>query len=454
MSRLAATLLLAVALVAAGLAVDRLVEPVEAVGTPAAEVASGSWMCPHGGGAGWTTTVSVANPGERPARIRLSTFDEGSATRGDVVTVEPGTEVFLDAPSATREASSMVEFFDGWVAAGWTSVANGEELGLSSEPCVATSSPTSLLPDNTTLEGESAYVVVMNPFASDAVFSLQATTPDRRIRPEAWADVVLPAGRSQAFHLNPQALGEEVVAIEVTVSIGRVAASALGVSAAGGVRSSIGVPGLATSTALLPGGGDAGTTSLVVLNAGDRGATIGATAVGTTGDPPLELPHEVLPAESAATFLYTIADPGVLSVSIEDDAGGVALVRRSGAPSGDRGSVAATALPGPAWVLPSVRLGSNALGMTVYLANPGDTDVTVVLTPLGLDAAGSPSEVVVPAGGMLAVPGLSGGTGSSILATSAEGDFVPVVGSTGGVVPSFALAMGVPVPERWLPGTP
>jgi hypothetical protein len=451
MSRLGASLMVALALVAAALAVDRLVEPAGAEPTPADEVASGSWLCPHGGGEGWTTTISVANPGDEPARVRLTTYDESIAVEGDVVTVDPGTEVFLDAPSPSREASSMVEFFDGWVAAGWTSVADGEELGLASEPCMATTSPSYLLPDNTTLEGESAFVVVMNPFASDAVFSLQATTPDRRIRPDAWGDVVLPAGTSRAFHLNPQALGEETVAIDVTVSIGRVGASAMGVTAAGGVRSTVGVPGLGTSTVALPGGGDGGSTSLVVFNAGDRGATVGATAVGTTGEPPLELPHEVLPSESAATFLYTIADPGVLAVTVEDDAGGVALVRRSGAPSGDRGSVAATALPGPAWVLPSVRQGSNALGMTVYLANTGDADVTVELTPLGPDTAGSPSVVVVPAGGMIAVPGLGGGTGASILATSSDGDFVPVVGSTGGVVPSFALAMGVPIPRAWLP---
>ena len=61
-------LTLAVALVVAVVAVgfDRLGVREPAGAAPGA-VASGTWLCPHGGGDGYTGTVFLANPGDEAA---------------------------------------------------------------------------------------------------------------------------------------------------------------------------------------------------------------------------------------------------------------------------------------------------------------------------------------------------------------------------------------------------
>ena len=89
--------------------------------------------------------------------------------------------------------------------------------------------PTWFAPDGTTEQGEDAYLVVMNPFAVDAVFDVVLFTPKRApIRNSALTDHVLRPGKSVAFRLNAFAEGEAAVGAEVDVSFGRVAVSSAG----------------------------------------------------------------------------------------------------------------------------------------------------------------------------------------------------------------------------------
>ena len=79
----------------------------------------------------------------------------------------------------------------------------GGEIGVGAEPCAPATSPTWFAPDGTTEQGEDAYLVVMNPFAVDAVFDVVLLTPKRApIRSSELTDHVLRPGKSVAFRLN------------------------------------------------------------------------------------------------------------------------------------------------------------------------------------------------------------------------------------------------------------
>src|SRR6266511_5792950 len=88
---------------------------------------SGAWYCPHGGGpAGWSANLSITNPGDREVAVRVRDMTKkGSADPRDL-TVPPRTRISVNVPSYHREASTEVEYFGGWVAAGWVAVATGE----------------------------------------------------------------------------------------------------------------------------------------------------------------------------------------------------------------------------------------------------------------------------------------------------------------------------------------
>ena len=149
----------------------------------------------------------------------------------------PQATVSVSVPAKGREASTYVEYFDGWVAASWVTQGGGGEIGVGAEPCAAATGPTWFAPDGTTEQGEDAYLVVMNPFAVDAVFDVVLFTPKRApIRNSALTDHVLRPGKSVAFRLNAFAEGEAAVGAEVDVSLGRVAVSSLGITRDGGIR--------------------------------------------------------------------------------------------------------------------------------------------------------------------------------------------------------------------------
>ena len=111
----------------------------------------------------------------------------------------------------------------------------GGEIGVGAEPCAPAHGPTWYAPDGTTEQGEDAYLIVMNPFAVDAVFDVVLFTPKRApIRNSALTDRVLRPGRSVAFRLNAFAEGEPALGAQVDVSLGRVAVSSWGSPATAG----------------------------------------------------------------------------------------------------------------------------------------------------------------------------------------------------------------------------
>ena len=450
-------LIVTAAVVVAAAYVQREVEARPLEEGPAGAAPSGAWFCPHGGGPeDWEVVLELANPGGEPVPVRIRDLGARKSTTPKDYTVEPGTTLQVPVSAEGRERASTVEYFGGWVAAGLVSHAGGGEGGVAAEPCVPEASHRWLLPDGATQENDDDYVVVMNPFATDAVFSLTLLTEHREpIRTEDWTNVTLKPFHSAAFRLSTKALGETTVSTIVDVSVGRVAAATLGVSEAGGIRSAVGLLG-AQPVAILPGGFDQGRTDLVVMNGGPDRTGLSGELSDPEGSQPVAAFAESSPAGgSARTITLTTGSPS--SVSFAADGEDVAVVRRTYGIASDQGATAGAPRASSAWIVLPAVYGSPAHPGLV-LTNPGDATATVTLSVLpGGEAPGpGPVTVEVPAGRTVQAPKrfVEAAPRSAVLAVATTGTFVPAASSYSrgreGIA-AFAVAVGVTIPTGWVP---
>jgi hypothetical protein len=427
---------------------------------------SGVWYCPHGGGSGWRGFVAVTNPGDTTVSIRVRSMSRHGPGVPQVMTVEPHSRVAVDVPTGSREAATQVEYFGGWVAAGWVTTAPGgpapastgnaggggggesgsptskaTEEGVAAESCASAAGRLWYLPDGTTTEGQEDYVEVMNPFGTEAVFRLRLVAEGREVDA---GDLSLPAGSSMAVHVNQRALGEQTVAAIIEASIGRVAAASLGIDDAGGIRSAIGVQ-TTVADPVIPAAGDAGGTEISFVNPVHHGISYGVDFLSRDGRH-LALPkgQRVGPVASRTETL-TATGPGAISL-VPDDGATVAAARRTLGIRGDQGSTPALD-PARAWLLTSPAASSSAT-VQVALANTGAEPVRITLTPVGGSSA--PTTVTVPPDSSLAVS-LSGDPQASVVAEAAGGTFLAVETSTERTGVGYSAAAGVPIPPQWVP---
>ncbi len=455
--QLLVALLVLAGVVGTALYLDREVgaRPLEAARV--AGVPSGAWFCPHGGGSkNWDVRLQLANPGDEPVPVRVRSITSARPVAAEDHVVEPGTTLVVPVPGDGRESSTSVEYFGGFVAAGWLSHAGDDASGVAAEPCLPDSSRRWLLPDGASLEENDDYVIVMNPYATDAVVSLTLLSERRDpVQTEEWTNVTLKPFHSRAFKLNDEALGETTVATVIDVSVGRVAAATLGISDSGGIRSSIGLPAGAT-TQILPGAADAGRTDLPVMSAGLDRVTLSGTILEPEASQPLAALADAAPGgESARTIPLTTGTPTTLVVHAEGP--DVAFARRTFGVASDQASTAGATEPADAWiVLPSV-IGQPS-HPAIALANPGDEPAMVTLSALPVGGAGAPEPVTVtvpPLSTVLAPKGFVAETSTaSVMVLASSGTVVPAsasyaLGREG--FATFAVAVGVQIPSPWVP---
>lgn len=429
-------------------------DAVAAVGHP-----SGAWFCPHGGGAGWEVTLELANPGPDPVDVRVTQLSEGRPDRGALLSVAPGAQLQLPFQANDRGSGSVVEFFDGWVAAGWVAHAGGTEAGVAAEPCIDEAARRWYVPDGVTLQDDDAWVIVMNPFASPAVVSVSYETTGRgEITTADLTNVPIRPYRVEAFHLNTDAEGEPAVGTLVTVPGGRVAVASLGLFDDGGVRSAMG-QSRASPRAILPASSDQGRSDLLVMNTSDRDADLSGSLVDADASRDIEAVLNAIaeaPAAAGSSIAYSLTTDGPAAVDLSVPAG-VAVARRTFGVSADQGSTVAADVPHAAWVLlPAVAGGPSKPGLV--LANPGDepAEVTLSFLSAGSDPPPDPITMTVPAGRSVNAPRefLDLKPRSAVLALASSGTFVPAfasysLGREG--VAAYAVSLGVPVPAAWVP---
>lgn len=421
---------------------------------PAGTSVSGAWFCPHGGGPKeWKATLFLANPGEAPVAVRVTSISAKKPGKPESVTVPPQTTVSVPVPAEGREASAYVEYFDGWVAASWVTQGGGGEIGVGAEPCAPATSPTWFAPDGTTEQGEDAYLVVMNPFAVDAVFDVVLLTPKRApIRSTELTDRVLRPGKSLAVRLNAFDEGDPAVGAEVNVSLGRVAVSSLGITRDGGIRSVIGTVQTGPQ-AFLPLGGGAGQSTMDLMVPGEGQVGFGATLLsGGAPVPAGGLAEASQNPASARPYPVTFSGPSSVDVVAQGDGSFAATLRSIGV-GNDAGATGGAAAPASDWVVLPAIAGEPARPRIV-LVNPGNTSVTVTLHALvsQSDAPTADATMTIPAGSVGQVPAgfLEGLHDSAIEIRSSGGDILALAASTSlGVkgLSTYALALGVAIPN-------
>lgn len=447
-----AAVLVPVLLIAGAVYADRELTPTFEPAT-AVQPRSGAWFCPHGGGReGWEVELQVANPGTRNATVRIRSLGQDKPAEPETFDIEPGGFLRIPVSASGRERSSMVEWFGQWVAVGWLAHAGGDEGGVAAEPCAPGAGGRWYLPDGTTdIEDDDDYVVVMNPFAREAVFSITLLSERKEpVQHGSLTDVVLRPFRSAAFNLNDVVLGEPTVSALVRVSVGRVAAATVGVSGTGGIRSALGYLGQPPETLTFPGGADAGRTQLVVMSAGTTdGERVSLEGEVLGEDEPQTfagLADASMPAASARTFPATTS--GATSVLFAVAGEEVATVRRTFGVVSDQAAVTG-AVPAASWiVLPAVAGEPSNPGLV--LVNPGTEPAVVTLGFLSPGPA-EPVEVTVPPGRTVEVPAafVQGAPETGVSATATSGTFIPAAASYSlgheGFA-TYAVALGIPIP--------
>ena len=450
-----ALLLLAVVVVG-GVYLQREVGPKASAAASSEAAPSGAWFCPHGGGAEWAVTLELANPGTTPVQVRVTGLSGSKPSKPQSLTVPPEAEIMVHEAAEERDSASFIEYFGGWVAAGWVIHAGGGEKGVAAEPCLPQAAEQWFVPDGLTTERQDAYVVIMNPFATHAIFTLTLYTQKRApITAGAWTNVVLGPHRSRAFRLNATALGEGAVSTLVDVKVGRVAAASLGLSELGGIRSSIGVAGSPPQRTILPAGFAQGASTLVAMNTGDARPELEVTLLSKKTSQPLgSLVQNAPNAGSSQPYPVTMEGPS--AIDVRSTPGTVVALRTLGV-SADQGSTGGASAPAGAWVvLPSIAGTPAHPGL--ILTNPGDAPAVVKLSllPSAPGVVPPPVTVTIQPGRVVAGPKLfvTDKPFAAILATAESGTLVPAaasysLGQDGNA--TYAVSVGVPIPNIWVP---
>jgi hypothetical protein len=395
--------------------------------------------------------VVVSNPGARPITVRITTFGAKGITAERTEVIPGATQVYRPVPSKHAGAATQVEYFGGWIGAGWVTQRTDPDAALAASRCAASPSPKWYLPDLPTGRGQRASMVVMNPFAEDAVIDVTLRT-DRRaaVRPGQLTALVVPAKTSRAIDVNAfllQAPAERIVGGEVEVEVGRVVAAAVDGSGAG-LASEIAVDD-AASTSNLPIAGVEAASTLAVLNPRQRRSDLSVVAQNDQRQQVVSgVEGESVGPQSAKAVPVSATDAAGVGVEATNHVG-VAVQRRATGTGGD------PVLVGPAvsgerrWLVLSTLPPAGGRSLLV-LQNPGDTLAQVrveLIGPTGPIAA-SPSNVQLPAGRalFLDVSRLADGEPVTALVTTSGGTIVVGASSYGPGGAGFAATLGIPIP--------
>jgi hypothetical protein len=412
---------------------------------------SGIWICPHGGGADLSVALFLANPGSDTVTARVTQLGARTPSRPTDLDVPPGSTVRVNLEPEERGAATAVEFFGGWIGAGWVSFT---DEGVAAEPCAAEASQHWYLADGSTELGEDSSVILANPFSSPAVLDVVLYTTDQPpIRESSWTELVVPARRSVALRLSSMVKGEPVVAATIEVSVGRVAAASLVVSDRTTVRSSLGWT-LPASGAIFPAMKGSGQAELLLLSTASRSIRFGATALSEEEPRPAGGLTEREHPPTAARAYAVPTDAGPTAVRLFTLGGApVAGGLRALGPGVDLGSTAGAIGAADAWIVLPASAQTPAEPGAV-LVNDTDADVwaTVELLPQEGGTAAASVTVQVPAHGAAAVPqDLWASAPGSALSIRADGPLVALAATTSRGsrdADAFALSMGVPLPHE------
>jgi hypothetical protein len=366
--------------------------------------------------------------------------------------------VLLEVNASTRAASPRVDVFGGWAAVGWVVWGGAKEPGLGAEPCTSTPGPLWDVVDGVTTQRSHSFLVVMNPFSIDAVIDVTLYLPEEPpVRSNAWTDLTVPAGSALALPVGSQkvgALGQSIVGAEVTAARGRIAVASSVVRDAGGIRSSLAVPGQA-SRWVLPITGGAGGATLSVLVTNDTGVRLTAQVLARGVDPSAIGDLTDVRQGGSSTMSTQVPTEGASALLVQSEDGTVAAGLRAAGHGGDDAATGGAATDAASWVVLPTAFGLDPTA-SMMLVNDGTTKVqaTVALLPEKGGDFGDTVQVAIPAGQTVAVPAsflAKDHTAAALV--QATGPIVALGAGTAGSG-RYAMALGVPLPAGALPDGP
>ncbi len=446
-ARAAAAAALAVLVVLSGTLLGRAGSSPAPRAAPGAHVASGAWFCPHGGGAGWKGWLAVVNPGPSPVRVRATTFGSTTGAVAQTFTVLPRREVYREVAVADPAASTEVEYFGGWVAAGTIVRSDGSNADVAAERCVDGLSGQWLMPDETTAPDEHASVIVMNPYATLAEFDVTIRTNLRSLHPGILTPAVLQPHTSTAIAVETWARAgpsEDAVTVQVQSVVGRVVAGSM-VSSPAGIRAEAGIPSPAERW-VIPAAGYGDTARLEVVNPGRSRAGMTVVAEGPSG--PNTVPGasgtSIGPGGARTFDVGSVSDAGV---HVDAGKGRIAAGFRLSGPNGGAAAVVGWSQVGASWAVPPTLPVTGGTARLV-LQNPGRAAATVRVEWISPDGpvAGGPAAIHVAPGHTVTVQMPASQVPLFALVTAVSGSIVPGETSQSLGSVAFAATTGVPLP--------
>jgi hypothetical protein len=252
---------------------------------------SAAWFCPglppalpHGEG-----RVTFANLGSVAADVVVTDLaDKGSATHVPF-TVPANTVVTKTRDQLGGPGALTVEAFGGRIV-----VEEGVEGAgaLETTPCATQSAPHWYFAAGTTPRGVQQWLVLDNPYASDAKVDVTLRTSSGLRKPTALQSLDVARRSREVIPIHDNAVRQDRVAVAVDVSVGAVVAAQTIVytSAAGppGVAHSLGSPVTAPEWTFPGAVGHPGSTAVVaIVNVGSDVAQVDVQATADSSKPVL-----------------------------------------------------------------------------------------------------------------------------------------------------------------------
>ncbi|MGH2739957.1 MAG: DUF5719 family protein [Actinomycetota bacterium] len=439
--RVLGAILLSVAVIAAGIALEKIGPRSHAAERVPSDVST-VWFCPHGGGEDWRAYLWLANPTEREVEVRVVTYRSGLSPTGFRTTVPAMSHRSVEVPADRLAAGSAAEFFG---AAGAVGMAVHRRLnGLAAEPCTPRTSDTWFVPEGSTVRGRDDRLVVLNPLRQEVVVDVALTTERKTISPSALSGIVLGPQRAVAFNLNEYALGKRSLAATVVAHLGEVAVAGFGL-AAGSTRAILGQMSSGLRS-FLPATGGSGVSQLS-LQVPDQGVV--PLVARAQGEDRLAEALKEVELRGPAARAFNVKDLlGGLFVDAPESEVPFVAGRRLSVERVDEASVGGRTVGSQRWLaLPALGPAGGAARLVVQ--NAGEGDATVSVTLLGEKGSVAPPEladVVVPAGRtvILHLSDLVGDRAVSALVEASAGKVV--VSQVGRTETAFAVGLGIALP--------
>lgn len=399
---------------------------------------------------GWRAWVAIANPGAEPVSIRITTFGR-RGVRAQLDDVVPGSSLIYRAvPAGSGGEGTEVEYFGGWVGAGWVVRRSGSDPFLGASRCADAPSSTWYLTDLPTARGQTARLELMNPFGEDATVAVVLRTDQRAaVRPGPLSPYVVPAGTSTEIRLNQfllQAPGEHIVSAELDVQLGRVVAGAVTVSG-DGVATESAEPRESTRWSL-PAAGFAGASTVSLLNAQGRRSDFTVIAQSASRQRVLS-GVDGLSLSRGEAMAFAVPDETADGVVVEStNRQPIAAGRRLTGTDGEPALAGGAASPSTRWLLmPTLPPKGGQAVMVVQ--NPTREPATVEIGLLGSSGSlfAANRTLTVPAGRAVTVDlaQMAGTTPVCALVTATSGTVVVGGASYGSGGAGYAATLAVPV---------